>query len=74
MRIPYSLFRMLLQLWTVFDDNPPFTAEQLAALAAGDVFEVIDWQAIFGVRATPLATALERTFRDPRYCDVVLEF
>ena len=39
-----------------------------------DVFEVIDWPAIFGVRATPLQDALFETFRDKRYASVSLEF
>lgn len=73
-RIPYGLFRLLLGLWAVFDRNPPFTTEQLAALVAGDVFDVIDWQAEFSVKATPLIAAIDRTFRDPLYSDVVLEF
>jgi nucleoside-diphosphate-sugar epimerase len=73
-RIPYKLFRLLLRVWALFDPNPPFTTEQLAALTAGDVFDVIDWEVIFGVPATPLDAALERTFRDPRYRDIVLEF
>jgi hypothetical protein len=38
------------------------------------VFDVIDWPAIFGVAPTPLATALEETFRHPVYSDIVLEF
>ncbi|MGE0800688.1 MAG: NAD-dependent epimerase/dehydratase family protein [Lautropia sp.] len=73
-RIPYGLFLMLLRLWAVFDRNPPFTADQLKALVAHDEFEVIDWEAIFGVEATPFAVAIEQTFTDPRYGSVVLEF
>ena len=41
---------------------------------ADDAFEVIDWPGIFGVQATPLRQALEETFLDPRYRDIVLEF
>lgn len=73
-RIPYGLFSLLLRLWGVFDRNPPFTAEQLAALVAGDVFDVIDWETRFDVKATPFAVAIERTFRDPRYSAIVLDF
>ncbi len=39
-----------------------------------DVFEVIDWPGIFGVKATPLRQALEQTFRHPDYSKIVLEF
>ena len=73
-RIPYTLFSMLLKLYAVFDKNPAFTARQLDALVTPDVFEVIDWPATFGVRATPLEDALNQTFCDPTYSHVVLEF
>ena len=73
-RVPYSLFGALLRIWAIFDSNPPFTFDQLVALVAGDEFEVIDWERIFGVKATPFATALQETFGDSRYSNVVLEF
>jgi len=74
LRIPFSLFHALLWLWGLFDRNPPFTTQQLAALVARDSFEVIDWPGIFGVRLTPFAQAIDETFNDPRYGGVVLEF
>ena len=58
----------------MFDKNPAFTVKQLEALVTPDVFEVIDWPAIFNVRATPLCEALNATFRDPTYSGVTLEF
>lgn len=73
-RIPYSLFYALLWVWALFDKNPPFTTQQLAALVAKDEFEVIDWPGIFGVRSTPFAEAIDETFNDPQYSQVVLEF
>lgn len=73
-RIPYSLFYVLLWVWALFDKNPPFTTQQLAALVAKDEFEVIDWPGIFGVRSTPFAEAIDETFNDPQYSQVVLEF
>lgn len=73
-RIPYGLFYALLWTWGLFDKNPPFTTQQLAALSAKDEFEVIDWPGIFGVRATPFREAVNETFNDPRYGSVVLEF
>jgi hypothetical protein len=39
-----------------------------------DIFEVIDWPRIFGIKATPLRTALEQTYCDPVYSKVILEF
>lgn len=73
-RVPYSIFYMMLLIWGAFDKNPPFTTQQLAALVAKDEFEVIDWPSIFGVKSTPFKVALNETFRDPRYSGVVLEF
>lgn len=73
-RIPYGLFATLLRLYALIDRNPPFTEKQLAALSTPDVFEVIDWPAIFEVSATPLEVALLETFTDPVYADIALEF
>jgi nucleoside-diphosphate-sugar epimerase len=73
-RIPYGIFWTLLKLYALLGRDPPFTAKQLEALATPDIFEVIDWPDIFGVKATPLRTALEQTFCDPIYSKIVLEF
>jgi nucleoside-diphosphate-sugar epimerase len=73
-RIPYALFWALLKTNALFDKNPAFTVAQLQALVTPDVFEVIDWPEIFGVRATPLQQALNSTFQDPVYSRVVLDF
>jgi nucleoside-diphosphate-sugar epimerase len=73
-RIPYGLFRLLLQAYALVDRNPPFTTKQLEALVTPDSFEIIDWPGIFGVRSTPLDEALHATFNDPTYSGVVLEF
>jgi nucleoside-diphosphate-sugar epimerase len=72
--IPYGLFRSLLKVNAVFDRDPAFTVDQLETLVTRDVFEVIDWPAIFGVGPTPLQDALEKTFRDPVYSKIVLDF
>lgn len=72
--IPIGLFDVLLRTWAVFDKNPPFTADQLKALTAGDEFEVIDWQSRFRVKATPFAAAVRETFQHPVYSRVELEF
>jgi nucleoside-diphosphate-sugar epimerase len=74
LKIPYGLFHWLLRTWAWFDDNPPFTTDQLTALVAHDEFEVIDWPLIFGVTPTPFAQAIDATFNDPVYGKVVLEF
>jgi len=73
-KIPYRLFYSLLWIWALFDRNPPFTTQQLQALVAKDEFEVIDWPGMFGVRSTPFAEAINETFNDPVYSNVVLDF
>lgn len=73
-KIPYGLFKVLLDTYALLDRNPPFTSKQLAALVTPDVFEVIDWPGIFGVAATPLSAALTETFQHPVYSKVALEF
>ena len=73
-KVPYGLFHTLLATWALFDKNPPFTTQQLSALTAKDEFEVSDWPGRFGVAYTPFARAIDETFNDPRYGDVVLEF
>lgn len=73
-KIPYRLFYSLLWMWALFDKNPPFTTQQLAALVAKDEFEVIDWPGIFNVPYTPFAKAIDETFSEPTYSKVVLEF
>jgi len=72
--VPYKLFWGLLAAYALVDRNPPFTTKQLEALVTPDVFEVIDWPAIFSVRATPLEEAFEKTFLDPVYSNVTLRF
>lgn len=73
-KIPYNLFWLMLKAYGMINKNPPFTTKQLRALVTPDVFEVIDWPVLFGVRATPLREALDETFRDPHYAAVSLEF
>jgi nucleoside-diphosphate-sugar epimerase len=73
-KVPYKFFGAMLRVNALVDKNPAFTIKQLKALVTPDVFEVIDWPNIFGVRATPLEEALQTTFRDPVYSKVALEF
>jgi nucleoside-diphosphate-sugar epimerase len=74
LKIPVGLFSLLLRAWALVDREPPFTADQLTALIADDEFELIDWPAIFDVRATALDAALNETFNDLTYSKVVLGF
>lgn len=74
LKIPFTLFSVLLKIWAVFDKNPPFTADQLDALVACDEFEVIDWEGEFGVVATRFDDAVDETFCHPTYSKIELEF
>lgn len=71
-RIPYRLFWLLLSAYALIDRHPPFTTQQLEALVIPEEFEMIDWPGIFGVAMTPIREALQRTFREKPYCDIVL--
>ena len=71
--IPYGLFRLLLKIYALFSDKPPFTADQLKALTAGDEFTGIDTERVFGVKQTPFADAVRESYCDPRYGKIVLE-
>ena len=73
-RIPYSLFSLLLRAYALVDRNPPFTTSQLEALVIPEEFEIIDWPKLFGVELTPLSEALHQTFQDPTYSNITLEF
>ena len=73
-RIPYAAFYALLRAYALVSSNPPFTVKQLQALVTPDIFEVIDWPTIFGVRATPLQAALDETFQHPVYSKIALQF
>ena len=74
LKIPYRLFHLLLRIWGLFDQHPPFTTQQLEALIAKDEFEIIDWPGRFNVPCTPFAQAIDETFNAPIYSKVILEF
>lgn len=74
LNIPYGIFQILLKIWSVFDSNPPFTADQLSSLVAQDEFEVIDWPGIFHIVNTPFSVAIDQTFTHPIYSRILLEF
>lgn len=73
LHIPIGLFALLLRVYGLFTSKPPFTADQLRALSAGDDFAGVDTEATFGVRQTPFEHAIRESFTDPNYSHVVLE-
>jgi nucleoside-diphosphate-sugar epimerase len=73
LHIPVGLFAFLLRTYALFSSKPPFTADQLKALSAGDDFSGVDTFAVFGVRQTPLEEAFRESYTDPRYAHIVLK-
>lgn len=71
--IPVPLFAALLRLYALFSRKPPFTADQLKALSAGDDFSGVDTVEVFGVRQTPFEEAIRESYCDPVYAGIVLE-
>lgn len=72
-RIPYWMFHSLLKTYALFSSKPPFTADQLRALTAGDDFSGIDMRAAFGFTPTPFRDAVSETFHHPVYSKIALE-
>ena len=72
-KIPYHLFALLLKVYALFSDKPPFTASQLKALTAGDDFTGVDIEKTFGFRPTPFAEGIKETFCHPIYSKYVVE-
>jgi nucleoside-diphosphate-sugar epimerase len=70
--LPYGFFKFLLDAYALLFKNPPFTSQQLDALAAGDYFESDPWWDIFDVQSTPFEEALSETFGHDVYSKIVL--
>jgi nucleoside-diphosphate-sugar epimerase len=70
--IPIPVFAFLLRLYAVFSRKPPFTADQLSALSAGDDFKGVDTERAFGFRQTPFEQAVRESYCDPRYSRVLV--
>ncbi len=70
--IPVWLFGALLKTYSLFSSRPPFTADQLEALAAGDDFSGVDTEAVFGFRQTAFEDAVRESYCDPRYSHVLV--
>jgi uncharacterized protein YbjT (DUF2867 family) len=72
-RIPYVVFDLLLRTYALFSKRPPFTADQLKALTAGDDFTGVDIEKAFGFQPTPFANGIRETFCHPVYSRYVVE-
>ncbi|ABK15841.1 NAD dependent epimerase/dehydratase/dehydrogenase [Syntrophobacter fumaroxidans MPOB] len=63
LNIPYVLFSKLLKLYSLISSDPPFTADQLKALTAGDMFHGVDIRKEFGFDQTKFDDAMYMTFQ-----------
>jgi nucleoside-diphosphate-sugar epimerase len=71
--IPIGFFAFLLRTYALFSSKPPFTADQLKALSAGDDFRGVDTGAVFGVKQHDFESAVRESYCDPRYSHVILK-
>jgi len=67
------LFDMLLRIYALFSDRPPFTASQLKALTAGDDFSGVDIEKTFGFKPAKFADGIRETFCHPEFSQFVVE-
>jgi nucleoside-diphosphate-sugar epimerase len=70
--IPIGFFAFLLRTYALFSRKPPFTADQLKALSAGDDFKGVNTESAFGVKQIPFAEAVKESYCDQRYSGIVL--
>lgn len=71
--IPIGFFAFLLRTYALFSRKPPFTADQLKALSAGDDFRGVNTEAVFGVKQHDFETAIRESYCDPAYGHIVLK-
>lgn len=70
--IPIGFFAFLLRTYALFSRKPPFTADQLKALSAGDDFKGVDTLEVFGVKQHAFEDAVRESYCDSRYSGIVL--
>jgi nucleoside-diphosphate-sugar epimerase len=73
LHIPVPIFKALLRIYALGSKKPPFTADQLTALSAGDDFSGVDLFETFGIRPTPFEQGMSETLTHPEYASVVLQ-
>ncbi len=71
--IPIPFFAFLLRAYALFSRKPPFTADQLKALSAGDDFKGVDTEAVFGVAQHSFEDAVRESYCDPVYGRIILK-
>lgn len=71
--IPIGLFAFLLRTYALFSRKPPFTADQLKALSAGDDFKGVDTVEVFDVKQHAFEDAVRESYCDSTYGHIVLK-
>lgn len=71
--IPIGFFAFLLRVYSLFSSKPPFTADQLKALSAGDDFSGVDTDSVFGVKQHRFEDAVRESYCDPTFGHIVLK-
>ncbi len=71
--IPIGFFAFLLRTCALFSRKPPFTADPLKALGAGNGFKGEGTQAVFGVKRTPLEAAIRESRTAPLHASIMRE-
>ncbi len=72
--LPIFLFRILLDIYSLFSKNPPFTSAQLDALIIPEDFPSNNWEKEFGIQRTNFDDAVQETFLNKKFSNIELEF
>ncbi len=73
-KMPITVFKFLLKMYSIFDKNPPFTSDQAEALITPETFPKIDWPSIFKVENTTFKEAVTKTYKNNKYSKIKMEF
>ncbi|MDR2354515.1 MAG: NAD(P)-dependent oxidoreductase [Deltaproteobacteria bacterium] len=72
-KLPCGLFRFLMKFYSIFSKHPPFVADQLDSLIAGDFFTGDSFLENFGFTTTPFYEAMAETLTKKPYSSVTLK-
>jgi nucleoside-diphosphate-sugar epimerase len=65
--IPLPLFNLMIRVYGFVNRSTRIIPDQLTALTAGDIFPVIDWEKIFGVKYTPFKAGVRKMVSSKHY-------
>jgi len=67
LHVPIPLFGAAMDFYSLFTPKPLFTSDQMRALVNADVFKVIPWERMFGVKYTPYEKAWGQILKSSYY-------